>query len=126
MLRQCAHAASASQAHRYQRALQDALADLQRANQERLNSSTSLVDKATETTAAAAEGMRTKLIAQRRNESRAAEIARELAEAPASQHSVVDVRSPRFAVVRPRASALGAHACLPRRATSNWLPRRPS
>ena len=84
------------QAHARQAALQQEYSDLKSANAERLKSCTRTVDKATEAAAAAAESVRLKRAELRRLELRVEENARELADAPATERSLAEVRSTCF------------------------------
>ena len=80
------------QAHARQTALQQEYNDVKSANAERLKSCTRTVDKAPEAAAAATESVRLKRAEQRRIEQRVDENARELADAPATERSLAEVR----------------------------------
>lgn len=80
------------QAHARQTALQQEYTDLKAANAERLKSCTRTVDKATEAAAAATESVRLKKLELRRMEARGEENTRELADAPATERSLAEVR----------------------------------
>jgi hypothetical protein len=82
-----------SQAHQRLRALQQEHEELVRANLERISASTEAVDKATAALAASSESIRLKNLTLRKNEQRVASIDRELGEAPATQRTLVEVRS---------------------------------
>jgi hypothetical protein len=79
------------QAHARLRALKQQHEELVRANLERMNGSTQVVDKATEAAAGAAEGLRLKRATQRRNELRVSEIGQELEAAPATERTLLEV-----------------------------------